>query len=686
MANDNTSKAYIEILTPAKDGAAYVDSYGKTYGEYAPNYNVNDRNTINFRAVGINISSITKIVVQNVKIYYRKQGASWSVYNHKFRESVTKELLSIDQMVLGDTNNGGLPFHEIFTVSSGSSMSQVAQLFTIYEWYIYAEYVITSSSGVSTSYGSSGTTKTANLTFTEDTSTYKLNSHVRRTVFLPKTTTGSLRARVNSSTTEIYPAFNYSTDPFNTSFLKMNIGGTVSKVALVPSDNPLAGKTKIMTNNGTKHLAKRDPSIADSRIGWSSYGELYALATHKYFTNPAQQYESYSYYEYIHYTYVYNYYGYDTVQNKAYTQEEYLKEYYDTSNPNNPNNYYRRLTGYYTVVDSYKVIGTYNAYDKQYTYDEQRSSKYYTDTFVTTGYHYYWSQYRNVTEDVYYYKEYYTQTRTTNYPKTYAKKYDKIDYYTVGHYKSGSATTYTGSGSNTIRVDMDTYRYHSNIRTTAYAYNNGAPLYVLQNHLIPNRQYSGYYSTSTTNPTFYKTGTSTYYFTYNYNYAYNYDTYTTVQTPHYYEYSYVTAYDWNYVQNKVTEQIYATTVNYTEPVYTSQVRVTDGYTRHDEAYSIYYNTITRYDGIRENNIYGPDRTHDVATYSNAPKMLYSRQYKQYWDGRSYFLTYPQYYVENAWRYDESYKDHRVGYDYRYGNYTLSKTTYSQYYKYLNMRE
>lgn len=691
MANDNTSKAYIEILTPAKDGAAYVDSYGYTLSEYAPNFNVNDRNTICFRAAGISMSSITKIVIQNVKIYYREQGtSSWSVYNYTFKGSTTSTLASIDQRILGSTDSGGLPFHVVFT-GSNASMSDAAKLFTTYEWYVYAEYVITYNSSVSTSYGSSGTTKTANQTSTEDTSTYTLNSHVRRTIFLPKTTTGSLRARVNSSTTEVYPAFNYSTDPSNTPSLKMNIGGTVSKVALVSSSNPLAGKTKMRTNSETKHLAKRDPSIADSGIGWNSYGAIYSKTTNRYFTNPAQQYISGYHYTQPSEAYRYNYYGYNTVDNKAYIQERYTVEYYNTDK-NYAGNYKQYITGYNKYVQSYKISGYTISYDKQYNQQNTHSynMQYYNRVQNISGYHYYWAQYQQITDIHYYDKEYYSQTRTYSYPLGYTR-YSYISGYSGGSYISDYVRKYLTKTAY-INVTTKTYGVHTNVSTTAYQYQNapasGGAAYVIGRYLIPNGNYTGYYTTSTTNPSFYEVSSYNYTFAYNYTYGVNEAVYTTVYTTLYrYDYA-ATGYAWNYVQNKLYQHVYASTTYHYEPVYTSLTQVTDY--RIDNTgpfYSnyTYYSYTTLYNGKRENPVYAEDRVTYTINYRQDLVKQYSYKYNQYWDGSTYYHTYPQYYVPDATAY-RYYNQQHTDYAYRYGGYTLSNTTYSQYYKYLNMRE
>lgn len=688
MANDNTSKAYIEILTPAKDGAAYVDSSGYTFSEYAPNYNVNDKNTICFRATGISMSSITKIVVQNIKIYYREQGtSSWSVYSYSLKGLTTFTLSSIDQRMLGNTDSGGLPFHTVFT-GSNSSMSNVAKLFTTYEWYIYAEYVITYNSSVSTSYGSSGTTKTANQTSTEDTSTYKLNSHVRRTIFLPKTTTGSLRARVNSSTTEVYPAFNYSTDPSNTPSLKMNIGGTVSKVALVPSGNPLAGKTKMRTNSGTKHLAKRDPSIADSRIGWNSYGAIYSKTTNRYFTNPAQQYVSGYHYTQPSQEYRYNYYGYNTVDNKAYSRDKYTVEYYNTDR-NYAGNYNQYITRYNKYVQSYKVSGYTISYDKQYNQQNTHSynMQYYNRVQNITGYHYYWAQYQRIDVLHYYDQKYYVEQQTYNYPTAYAT----VNEPQLVGYNSYNETR-TGTGTKYIPVTFKTYSYYSSISTTTRQYYNAtvpssSASFFIGSYLIDGlRNYTGYYRSSTYNPSFYETGSTSY--TFAYNYSYNYSERRDVAYYRIITSYYPTTYAWNYIQNEAHKYGYTYTSYYYEPRYDSQVRVTDY--RIDNTgpfYSnyTYYSYTTLYNGKRENPVYAEDRVYYTISYRQDLVKQYYYAYNQYWDGRTYYHTYPQYYVPNATAY-KYYDQQHTDYAYRYGNYTLSNTTYSQYYKYLNMRE
>ena len=79
---DNTSKAYISILTPQKDGAVYINDYGLSAPIYDDtNYHEDEVNLINFKAVGISLSGVGDFSthVTNAKIIYREKGSStWS--------------------------------------------------------------------------------------------------------------------------------------------------------------------------------------------------------------------------------------------------------------------------------------------------------------------------------------------------------------------------------------------------------------------------------------------------------------------------------------------------------------------------------------------------------------------------------------------------------------------------------
>lgn len=693
---DTTSNVYLNILLPAKDGAVYVDDYGYTYSPYAPNYNANDPNVVCFQESGITLSvgeSAVSKYVKNTKFYYREVGTTtWTCKdfsnNPLGTSSTDGKISSLSDEIWANTSSGGKPFHTLITDF---------KLFTQYEWYIYAEYHIT----YDISYDKATPTRTDNVLEKIDaknteTSVYKLTSHVRRCIFIPKTTNGSVRARINNANTEIYPAFTYSTDRGTTPSAKFNINGKVSKVPLVPSGNPLAGRTKMRTNSGIKHFAKRDPSMRDSGIGWASYGEKYGAYYEQYGSNSPYSYQTGYRQDRVDTLYYYRYLYYNVVDNKTYNRRQEYKEYYNTDK-NYAGNYKQYISSYYYVIDSYRT-DSYTAYDKQY--NKQYISGYtvtaYGKNYGPDRYYQYWAQYRYAFEDKYYIRGYQYYERTYSYSLYYRytdNRYSIVDNAIQYYYRE----TRTATGSKSLSLTSKTYRYHSSIRTTTQQYYANAPdsggaTYVLGSYLFLQGNYTGYYYVSTYNPSFYETGSRTYTFTYNYTYN------RTDTLPKYYTYYRLDSstereapngrYEWNYVEKYGGQPVYAATVQYTEPVYSSlsyavsTYKVTGYYI---DRFTTNYAYRTEYNGARTNYTQYIDRFHRVDVYRQDLVLQKYYYYSYYWTG-SYYHTYP-----SGYRYDRSAYDTRYTqtplYGYKYNaNYTLSRY-YKNYYKaYLTRRQ
>lgn len=692
---DTTTNPYLNILIPAKDGAVYVDDYGNTYSEYAPNYNTNDHNVVCFQQSGITIAGSKSDYIVNltdVKFYYREVGVnSWSITDFSNNPTGTSSLgkhIGLSDRIWNTTNQGGKAFHELIPNF---------KLFTQYEWYIYAVYEIIYTKSVSPSQSTreDGVIEKIDAN-TKETSVYTLFSHVRRCIFIPKTTNGSVRARTNNTNTEVYPVFTYSNDRGSTPSAKLNINGKISKIPLVPTGNPLAGKVKIKTNSGVKHFAKRDPSIRDSGLGWTSYGEKYGAYYQQYGTNTPYSYTSGYRQDRVDTLYYYRYLYYNVVDNKAYDRRQEYKEYYN-NDKSYAGNYRQYISSYYYVIDSYRT-DAYTAYDKQYNkqYITGYSPTAYRTNYGPDRYYQYWAQYRYTYEHKYYTEGYRYYERTYNYPLYYRytdNRYSRVDNAILNYYtRYGPAT-----GSKSLNLTTKRYAYHSKISTTTKQYYNNAPdsggaNYVLGNYLFRQGNYTGYYSVWTYNPSFYERSSYNYTFTYNYNYVRadrvaNYYTYyklvssTEREAPN-------GQYAWNYVEKYGERQVYATTIQYREPVYSSlsygvaTYKIT-GYTI--TAYRTNYAYRTEYNGARTNYKQYIDRFHRVDVYRQDLVLQRSYYYTYYWTG-GYYHTYP-----SAYRYDRSaYKttyNQTPLYGYKYNaNYTLSRY-YKNYYKsYINMRE
>lgn len=695
---DNTSKAYINILTPKKDGAVYINDYGFSEPIYGDtNYHEDEVNLINFNAVGISLSGVGDFSthITNAKIIYREKGSStWSSYN------ISPVYGSSD----GNLGTSKVAFETTIPVTGGKSSQGINfsnaiknfKLFTAYEWYVYAEYKIEYEDGNGGQGKNSDNSLWQSTGVTNETYTYKLSSHVRTCIFIPKTTKGSIRARVGSNSTEVYPAFAYSSDNGNTPTAKVDINGTIAKVPLVPTGNPLAGKVKMKTNSGVKHFAKRDPSIKDSGIGWTGYGEKYGAYYSQYGTNTPYSYTSGYRQDRIDTLYYYRYLYYNVVDNKSYERRQEYKEYYNTDK-SYAGNYRQYISSYYYVIDSYRT-DSYTAYDNQYNkqYITGYSPTAYRTNYGPDRYYQYWAQYRDAYEDKYYTEGYRYYQRTNSYPLYYRytdNRYSRVDNAIQYYYRE----TRTATGSKNLNLTTKRYAYRYSVSTRTKQYYNNAPVsdaatYVLGNYLFRQGNYTGYYSVSTYNPSFYVK--SSYNYTFTYNYTYN----RTDTLPKYYSYYRLDSstereapngqYAWNYVEKYGEKQVYATTIRYQEPVYgslsygVSSYKIT-GYTV--TAYRTNYAYRTEYNGARTNYKQYIDRFHRVDVYRQDLVLQRSYYYTYYWTG-GYYHTYP-----SAYRYDRSaYKttyNQTPLYGYKYNdNYTLSRY-YKNYYKsYINMRE
>ncbi len=693
---DNTSKAYINILTPKKDGAVYINDYGNSdpiHGDL--NYHEDEVNLINFNAAGISLSGSGSFSthVTNAKIIYREKGNSaWSetaigcVYRDPTGNLGTSKNAFETRLPQDTTSVQGFYFSKVIPNF---------KLFTAYEWYVYAEYKIEYEDGNGGQGKNSDNSLWQSTGVTNETYIYKLSSHVRTCIFIPKTTKGSVRARVGSNSTEVYPAFAYSSDNGNTPTAKVDINGTVAKVPLVPTGNPLAGKVKMKTNSGVKHFAKRDPSIRDSGIGWTGYGEKYGAYYSRYGTNTPYSYTSGYRQDRVDTLYYYRYLYYNVVDNKTYDRRQEYKEYYNTDK-SYAGNYRQYISSYYYVVDSYRT-DSYKAYDKQYNkqYISGYSVTAYRTNYGVDGYYYYFGQYTTVDFDQYYYREYRYYEQTYNYPLYYQytdNRYSRVDNAIQYYYRE----TRTATGSKSLNLTAKNIRYHSKVSSTTKQYwsntvSSAGASYFLGHYLFPSGNYTGYYYEGSYNPSFYTASTESYTFTYNYTYN------RTDTLPKYYSYyrldSSRTAYApngryaWNYVEKTGRQEVYATHVHYTEPRYDSAVKVTKykvtGYS--PSAYRTNYAYRTEYNGERTNYKQYIDRFHRVDVYRQDLVLQRSYYYTYYWTG-AYYHTYP-----SAYRYDRSaYKttyNQTPLYAYKYNtDYAISRY-YKNYYKsYINMRE
>ena len=147
--------------------------------------------------------------------------------------------------------------------------------------------------------------------------------------------------------------------------------------------------------------------------------------------------------------------------------------------------------------------------------------------------------------------------------------------------------------------------------------------------------YTGYYYEGSYNPSFYTASTESYTFTYNYTYN------RTDTLPKYYSYYRLDSstereapngqYAWNYVEKYGEKPVYATTIRYQEPVYSSlsygvsSYKIT-GYTV--TAYRTNYAYRTEYNGARTNYKQYIDRFHRVDVYRQDLVLQ-----------RSYYYTY-----------------------------------------------
>lgn len=677
---DNTSKAYINILTPKKDGAVYINDYGSSDPIHNDiNYHEDEVNLINFNAVGISLSGAGNFSthVTNAKIRYREKGSdTWSetvvncVYIDPTGNLGTAKNAFETRLPLDTTSVQGFYFSKVISKF---------KLFTAYEWYVYAEYKVEYSDGS-----------------TNETYTYKLSSHVRTCIFIPKTTKGSIRARIGSNNTEVYPAFAYSSDNGNTPTAKVDINGTIAKVPLVPTGNPLAGKVKMKTNSGIKHFAKRDPSIRDSGIGWTSYGEKYGAYYSQYGTNSPYSYLSGYRQDRVDTLYYYRYLYYNVVDNKAYERRQEYKEYYNTDK-NYAGNYKQYISSYYYVVDSYRT-DSYTAYDKQYNkqYITGYQPSAYRTNYGPDRYYQYWAQYRYTYEDKYYTKEYRYYQRTYSYHLYYRytdNRYTRVDNAIQYYYRE----TRTATGSKSLNLTAKTIKYHSTVSSTTKQYwsnteSSAGASYFLGHYLFPSGNYTGYYYEGSYNPTFYTASTESYTFTYNYTYnrtdtlAKYYSYYRLVSSTE--RESPTGQYAWNYVEKYGEEQVYATTIQYQEPVHSSlsygvsTYKIT-GYSI--TAYRTNYAYRTEYNGARTNYKQYIDRFHRVDVYRQDLVLQRSYYYTYYWTG-AYYHTYPSAYRYDRSAYNTTYNQTPL-YGYKYNaNYTLSRY-YKNYYKsYINMRE
>lgn len=732
---DNTTRPYLIITHPEKDGA---------YGLY------DDNVYLRFKAYGINISEVNncKIELKNIQFYVREKGtSSWTLVK-------SGDVYSPPTLTKWDAEIYKDEYSRSYGVYALSGIPNY-KFFTEYEYYIQADYVFTYT-GTTTEQQNSvnaGLT-TLGIVTKIDNSTYKytLKSHVRKCALTPPTTNkkGSLRARVSNNVTEIYPAFTekISSAQGGNPVISLKTDSSTIHVPTVSSGNVFAGKTKIQTSSGTKHLAKQssDVDIKDSGIAWQSYGEQYRKYTQSYQEAVPSSYQNGTY----HYTqpsqeYRYNYYGYNTVSNKRYAQGRDSYQYYNTDK-SYAGNYNTTLTNSYYVIDSYKLTGYTFTYDGEYSFNynyvtrtDQHETKHYkitgyntiVDSYRTnTNYKYYAysyvsgshvSSYFYYNQVAHYSTAYYGYQYVAYYSYTNKEAYYRWNYirysYEVGYYYDHTAYQ---TATNTLGIfPVKSYRYRTAVTQYSYRiyYYNGWPLYVFQNYAIPQlRVYTGYYQVGPVyNPTFYNSSTNySNVLSYNYNqgyevygtaYRYGYKTtdnyiagYTADQVTNM-EYGYNEAYRYisSYTADRGTNYALDYGTKYDKTMISGYTQVPDRVhytTNYAYDYSTYsytqtYGTATAraYNGVVSHPTYAVDRTHRVDVYRQDVRQLTGYTYYYYWDN-TYFYTQPQYYIQNATAY-KYYNNPVPNYSYRYSGYRYNSaypTRYSQYYRYLNVRE
>ena len=687
---DNTTRPYLVVTHPVKDGA---------YGLY------DEDNYIRFKAYGINISEVSscKIELKNVCLYAREKGTStWTLV--KSGDIYSPPTISKwDSEIFKDAYSS---YYGIYALNSIPNY----KFFTEYEYYIQADYVFTYDATTTEQQNSvnNGLT-TLGIVTKIDNSKYKytLKSHVRKFALTPPTAyrKGSLRSRVSSSDTEVYPAFKYEpkNDVGKNPTISLDINNEVVHVPTVSSGNVFAGRTKIQMNSGTKHLAKQSSNvyIQDSGIAWSSYGEQYRKYTQSYQEAVPSSYANGSY----HYTqpsqeYRYNYYGYNTVSNKTYVRGTSNYQYYNTDKSYS-GNYNTTLTNTYYVIDSYKIGSYYYTYDKKYEYEYSYVSRYTTTEekhYKITGYNTIVDTYKTITNYTYYRYNYVSGSHVSGYfyynkEPQYAWHYIQYEYVGGYYYKSMG----TGYRKKTLGgFPLKTYKYRYSIHQYSYRimYYNSWPLYVFQHYAIDQLGvYSGTYQLYTYNNTFY-VHSSNYDNVLWYNESYSYPIYGTAYV---YNYKATDTYITGYTADRGTNYALDYSTKYDKTMVSGYTNLPDRVhytTNYGYDYSSYYYGktwsvaySTAYNGQRSNPRYEIDRTHRVDVYRQDLRQLTGYSYYYYWNN-TYFYTQPQYYVQNATAY-KYYNNPVANYSYRYGSYQYNSskpTRYQQYYRYLTARE
>lgn len=688
---DNTTRPYLIITHPEKDGA---------YGLY------DDNVYLRFKAYGINISEVNncKIELKNIQFYVREKGtSSWTLVK-------SGDIYSPPTLTKWDAEIYKDEYSSYYGVYALSSIPNY-KFFTEYEYYIQADYVFTYT-GTTTEQQNSvnaGLT-TLGIVTKIDNSTYKytLKSHVRKCALTPPTTNkkGSLRARVSSNTTEIYPAFTekISAAQGGNPVISLKTNDGMIHVPTVSTGNVFAGKTKIQTPSGTKHLAKQssDVDIKDSGIAWQSYGEQYRKYTQSYQEAVPSSYQNGTY----HYTqpsqeYRYNYYGYNTVSNKRYAQGRDSYQYYNTDK-SYAGNYNTTLTNSYYVIDSYKLTGYTFTYDGEYSFNYNyvtRTDQHETKHYKITGYNTIVDSYRTNTNYKYYAYTYVSGNHVSGYYYYNQEAYYRWNYiryeYVAGQYYDRTITNYKTETLGTFPVKNYKYQYVVTQYSYQIWYYNGWPSYIFTHYTIPQlRIYTGYYKVGPVYNNSFYVSSSTYNNVLSYNYEYRYDTYRDAYA---YNYKATDNYIAGYTADRGTNYALDYGTKYDKTMISGYTQVPDrvhyttnyGYDYSTYSYTQTYGTATAraYNGTVSHPIYAIDQTHRVDVYRQDVRQLTGYTYYYYWDN-TYFYTQPQYYIQNATAY-KYYNNPVPNYSYRYSGYQYNSaypTRYSQYYRYLNVRE
>lgn len=632
---DTSTKPYLLITQPSTDGILQIGA---------------DANNIKFKAVDMiigntDLNSNNKYTteVKNIKLYCREKGTT----NWTLAKEISQFASSASIGTAINSWNTELPFSAAYGMISLKSIPNY-KLFTSYEYYIQADYIITFNSTSSANQNTNNSDGTVTLGIVDkaetNSSTYTLKSHIRTVAFTPSTTNGSIRSRVNSSTTEIYPAFNYSPsdDKGSTPVLPMKVNDNPSNIPLVDSGNVFAGKVKIKTNSGIKHLAKKNPTVPDSGLPWDSTGSYYKKYTQSYQENLPESYFNGTYhYSQYKYQYLYNYYGYNTNYNTKYsTTNDLYQEYYNTSYDDS-NNYYNYIKNTYSYERTYKISSYYYTNDLQYNYNYQylnRQDRHETINYYTY-YTYYWSRYYQA-------PNYYAYD--SRYDGSYTYK-EKEQYVSV--YSNGYAIAYFPDRYYITGYRQDEYKYHDR-RYATNGYNQYIDYYYIYNY----RQY---------NEPIYR------YYQYSYESSYYYSrTYITG----YYIASYGSRYDPAHPAIYRYDRVaYTTGTGYTPATYGTNYAYYYGYTRRNWGpIDVYrYGTRAYYSG---GYYYNLAPAYMFFNYL-IPNGYYQSKYQVKVYNPSFYrsgTTYNIYYQQSQYRYVTGY------YVATYGSYNYSRAYYYQY--------